>query len=138
MSWGWIARLLFTAGLAIALEHSAGQAAGKIRVAQTSVVTNSMMSCNSQAATCQTTCLIPGALPTGAATTGSNANQSTPVSSIAQLNKLVARRIAPVRRRPRSVAGRIKTDQLKSTIDSVIESMAFSVAARPTAIDSAA
>jgi len=77
MSWGGIARLLFTAGLAIALGHSAGQAAGKIRVAQTSIVTNCMMSCNSQAASCQTTCLIPGTAPTGAATIGSNATQST-------------------------------------------------------------
>src|SRR5215472_17222550 len=43
----------------------------------TSTVTNCMMSCNSQAASCQTTCLIPGTAPTGAATAGSNANQST-------------------------------------------------------------
>jgi hypothetical protein len=77
MRWGGIARLLFGAGLAIALCHSAGQAAGKIRVAQTSTVTNCMMACNSQAATCQTTCLVPGTAPTGAATTGGNANQST-------------------------------------------------------------
>ena len=35
------------------------------------------MACNSQAATCQTTCLIPGTAPIGAATTASNANQST-------------------------------------------------------------
>ncbi|MFZ0987818.1 MAG: hypothetical protein WAN27_08825, partial [Xanthobacteraceae bacterium] len=68
---------IFGAGLAIALCHSAGQAAGRVRVAQTSNVTNCMMACNSQAASCQTTCLIPGAAPTGAATTGGNANQST-------------------------------------------------------------
>jgi hypothetical protein len=36
-----------------------------------------MMLCNSQAANCQTTCIIPGSLPTGAATTGSNANVNT-------------------------------------------------------------
>lgn len=52
-------------------------AAGRIRLAQTSTVTNCMMTCNSQAATCQTTCLIPGTAPTGAATTTSNANLST-------------------------------------------------------------
>jgi hypothetical protein len=63
--------------LAVALCHSAAQAATKIRIAQTSNVTNCMMACNSQAATCQTTCLIPGSPPTGAATTGGNANQST-------------------------------------------------------------
>ncbi|MFZ0528400.1 MAG: hypothetical protein WAM40_22585 [Xanthobacteraceae bacterium] len=52
-------------------------AQGKIRLAQTSTVTNCMMACNSQAAACQTTCLIPGTAPTGAATTTSNANLST-------------------------------------------------------------
>jgi hypothetical protein len=36
-----------------------------------------MMLCNSQAANCQTTCIIPGSQPTGAATTGSNANANT-------------------------------------------------------------
>ena len=77
MRWGAIARLFFGAGLAIALHHSAGQAAARIRVAQSSTVTNCMMACNSQAANCQTTCLIPGTPPTGAATTGGNANQST-------------------------------------------------------------
>jgi len=77
MRWGGIARSLFAAGLAIALWHSAGPAAGRIRVAQTSAVTNCVMACNSQAASCQTTCLIPGTTPIGAATTGSNANQST-------------------------------------------------------------
>lgn len=52
-------------------------AAGKIRLAQTSTVTNCMMTCNSQAATCQTGCLLPGAAPTGAATATGNANLST-------------------------------------------------------------
>ncbi len=52
-------------------------AEGKIRLAQTSTVTNCMMTCNSQAATCQTACLIPGTAPTGAATATSNANLST-------------------------------------------------------------
>jgi hypothetical protein len=68
---------LFAGGLTMALCHSAALAAGRIRVAQTSTVTNCMMACNSQAASCQTTCLIPGTVPTGAATTASNANQST-------------------------------------------------------------
>ncbi len=49
----------------------------RIRLAQTSNVTNCMMLCNSQAANCQTTCVIPGSQPTGAATTGSNANANT-------------------------------------------------------------
>jgi hypothetical protein len=51
--------------------------AAKIRLAQSSTVTNCMMSCNAQAATCQTTCLIPGTPPTGAATANGNANVST-------------------------------------------------------------
>ena len=49
----------------------------KIRLAQSSNVTSCMMACNSQAATCQTTCLIPGTPPTASATTTSNATQST-------------------------------------------------------------
>jgi len=77
MRWGELARLLVIGALAMALCHSAVQAAGRIRIAQTSIVTNCMMACNSQAASCQTTCLIPGTAPTGAATAGSNANQST-------------------------------------------------------------
>jgi hypothetical protein len=77
MGWGGIVRLLLVAGLAIGLWHSTGLAAGRMRVAQTSTVTNCMMSCNAQAASCQTTCLIPGTAPTGAATTESNASQST-------------------------------------------------------------
>ncbi len=52
-------------------------ATGKIRLAQTSTVTNCMMSCNSQAAACQTTCLVPGTAPTGAATVTGNANMNT-------------------------------------------------------------
>ncbi len=52
-------------------------ATGKIRLAQTSTVTNCMMSCNSQAAACQTTCLVPGTAPTGAATAIGNANLNT-------------------------------------------------------------
>ena len=77
MHWGGIARVVFGCGLAVAICNSSGQAATRFRVAQTSTVTNCMMACNSQAASCQTTCLVPGTLPTGAATTGSNANKST-------------------------------------------------------------
>ncbi len=49
----------------------------KIRLAQTSTLTNCMMTCNSQAATCQATCIVPNTPPTAAATTTSNANSST-------------------------------------------------------------
>lgn len=51
--------------------------AKKIRLAQTSAVTACMMVCNSQAAACQTTCVVPGTPSVGAATLTSNANVST-------------------------------------------------------------
>jgi len=51
--------------------------AAKIRLAQTSTVTNCMMICNSQAASCQANCVVPGTAPTGAATATGNANVST-------------------------------------------------------------
>jgi hypothetical protein len=43
----------------------------KIRLAQTSNTTNCMMICNSAAANCRTTCVLPGNLPT---TTAAAAN----------------------------------------------------------------
>jgi hypothetical protein len=64
-------------GAATAETIEVANAAGKIRLAQTSTVTNCMMVCNSQAAACQTTCLVFGAAPIGAATATSNANVST-------------------------------------------------------------
>jgi len=64
-------------GATMAATIGAANAAGKIRLAQTSNVTNCMMLCNSQAATCQTACLVPGTAPTNAATTNGNANLST-------------------------------------------------------------
>lgn len=64
-------------GFAIGNCNSAVASSGKIRIAQTSAVTNCMMACNSQAALCQTTCLVPGTAPSGAATTTSNANLNT-------------------------------------------------------------
>ena len=64
-------------GFAIGNCNSAAAAWRKIRIAQTSTVTNCMMACNSQAASCQTTCLVPGTPPTNAATATGNANQST-------------------------------------------------------------
>jgi hypothetical protein len=39
----------------------------KLRLAQTSNTTNCMMICNSAAANCRTTCVLPGQLPTTAA-----------------------------------------------------------------------
>jgi hypothetical protein len=44
---------------AIGLVAAEAFAAGEIRLAQSSTVTNCMMGCNAQAANCQTTCLLP-------------------------------------------------------------------------------
>jgi hypothetical protein len=52
-------------------------AEGRIRLAQSSAVTNCMMTCNAQSANCQTACLVPGTPPTASATTTSNATAST-------------------------------------------------------------
>ena len=60
MRLGGTARLFLVGGLMVVLCHSVALAAARIRVAQTSNVTNCMMGCNSQAASCQITCLIPG------------------------------------------------------------------------------
>jgi len=64
-------------GATMAGTIGAANAAGKLRLAQTSNVTNCMMLCNSQAATCQASCIVPGTAPTNAATTNGNANLST-------------------------------------------------------------
>jgi hypothetical protein len=50
---------------------------GNTAEAQSSAVTTCMMLCNSQSAACETTCLVPGTPPVGAATLSSNANVST-------------------------------------------------------------
>jgi hypothetical protein len=64
-------------GCAVGTSATAALAGGKIRLAQSSSLTNCMMTCNSQAATCLTTCLVPGTPPTGAATATSNATLNT-------------------------------------------------------------
>jgi hypothetical protein len=53
--------------------------AGKIRLAQTSNTTNCMMTCNSQAATCQSSCFLPPALsaPGSTPTPGPNVTANT-------------------------------------------------------------
>lgn len=66
-------------GLAVVASGGLGAVAGTagqnkaIEFAQTSTTTNCMMACNSQAASCQTTCVVPGTAPTSAATSTSNA-----------------------------------------------------------------
>jgi hypothetical protein len=59
---GWSMRgfaiLVFTAAISVAVP-SAVFAEAKIRLAQSSAVTNCMMTCNATAATCQTNCLLP-------------------------------------------------------------------------------
>lgn len=71
-----VVALIAASAVGIALAAMPAGAA-KIRLAQTSTVTNCMMACNSQAATCQTTCLVPGTSPANSATTTSNATLST-------------------------------------------------------------
>jgi hypothetical protein len=46
--------------------------AGKIRLAQTSTVTNCMMTCNAQAASCQTSCVLPWSAGGNTAATNSS------------------------------------------------------------------
>jgi hypothetical protein len=53
--------IAFLLSAAVAVWATSASATGKIRLAQTSTATNCMMTCNAQAATCQTTCLIPPA-----------------------------------------------------------------------------
>jgi hypothetical protein len=60
----------------LAMQAAPAHGADLLRLAQTSAVTTCMMSCNSQAASCQTACVVPGTPPTGAATTTSNATAS--------------------------------------------------------------
>ena len=68
----------------LAIEALAGGASaeGKIRLAQSSTLTNCMMLCNAQAATCQSTCLVPSSSSSGSTTsttttTGANSTAST-------------------------------------------------------------
>jgi hypothetical protein len=63
--------------LAIGGSAGATQAAPRVRLAQTSTTTNCMVTCNTQLATCQSACIVPGTAPTGAATTTSNATASS-------------------------------------------------------------
>jgi hypothetical protein len=60
------------AALAINAMATGTFAAAKIRLAQTSTVTNCMMICNSQGSTCQSARFGPGAATTTAATTTGN------------------------------------------------------------------
>jgi hypothetical protein len=68
---------IFVAAAAINAALCPAWADGRIRLAQSSTVTNCMMNCNAQAANCQTACVIPSAAPTTTASTTSNASAST-------------------------------------------------------------
>ena len=69
--------VILLAAAAIAAAAQPVFAEQKIRLAQTSTVTNCLMLCNAQSANCQTACLVPGTAPTAAATITSNATAST-------------------------------------------------------------
>ena len=79
----------FILGVAAVCAAAQGALAGeKIRLAQTSNVTNCMMICNSAAANCRTTCVLPGNLPTtvaGAANIATNAGTTNAGPSVACL-----------------------------------------------------
>jgi hypothetical protein len=61
----------------ILLAAAALVATASVASAQTSTVTNCMMVCNAQAASCQSSCLVPGTPPLASATITSNATAST-------------------------------------------------------------
>ena len=72
-----LAAAAINAAVALGAMAQSATAEGRIRLAQTSTVTNCMMTCNAQAANCQTGCLVPGTPPTASATTTSNATAGT-------------------------------------------------------------
>jgi hypothetical protein len=64
----------------VAMTAAAAQSAGaqeKMRLAQTSTVTNCMMNCSAQVANCRTTCVVP----TVAAATGSTSSAPAPIAN---------------------------------------------------------
>jgi hypothetical protein len=87
---GWSMRrfaiLVFAAAINVGAS-SAVFAAAKIRLAQSSAVTNCMMTCNATAATCQTGCLLPPPL-TNAPNPGSSLTATTnpTLNTACQLN----------------------------------------------------
>jgi hypothetical protein len=64
-------RFLAVAFAVVAVAGFAGEASAgeKIRLAQTSMTTSCMMTCNAQAATCQAACFVPPAPAVGSTTT---------------------------------------------------------------------
>ena len=70
-----IAFIWAVAVISAALAQGAG-AQEKIRLAQSSTVTNCMMNCNSQVANCRTTCFV---VTPPAASTGSTSSAPTPI-----------------------------------------------------------
>jgi hypothetical protein len=78
--WEPIMRILaiLSAALVLAAGANAAFAGEKIRLAQSSTTTNCMMTCNSQAAACFASCIVPGTPPAASATAAGNATASTP------------------------------------------------------------
>jgi hypothetical protein len=73
-----IASILVAAAIGVVFAHGA-KAGEKIRLAQTSTVTNCMMTCNSTAANCRTTCVlpvVPTAPPSPSSAPAANLNSS--------------------------------------------------------------
>jgi hypothetical protein len=69
--------MIFVAALALSAAAQLAHAQDRVRLAQSSTVTNCMMICNAQAASCQTACVVPGTPPTASATVTSNATAGT-------------------------------------------------------------
>ena len=75
-----LAIVLAVAAITAAAAHGA-LAEPKIRLAQSSTVTTCMMTCNAQAANCQSTCLVPTPLPLGTSQTTSTPNPNNTAST---------------------------------------------------------
>jgi hypothetical protein len=71
-----IAFILAFVAIAAALTQGAG-AQDKMRLAQSSTVTNCMMNCNAQVASCRTTCVVP----TPPAASSSTSSAPPPISN---------------------------------------------------------
>jgi hypothetical protein len=72
-----VSTLVLSAFAILTLAAPNAARAKTIKLAQSSTVTNCMMVCNASSASCQSSCVVPGTPPTGAATTTSNATAST-------------------------------------------------------------
>ncbi len=88
LSAGVAAIFVLWQGAALARDH------GRIRLAQSSVTTTCMMTCNSQAANCQTTCVLPSTATGAAGTTTSAAGTPNATASVSCLSSCTSQQLA--------------------------------------------